>query len=82
MGRHRLTGCRVPATDRAAAKTSYENGGGVDGGFRRPETRATDFLDVEMTCENFSEAKLHGTTNEPIFTQFLGGPPQTISVWI
>ena len=47
-----LTGCRVRATDRTAARTSCENGDGADGSFKYPQARALDFfLHTEMTCE-------------------------------
>ena len=49
--RDRLTGCRVRATGRTAARTSFENGDGADGSFKRPQARALDFLHTEVTSE-------------------------------
>ena len=42
------TSCRVRTKDRAAAKTSKENGYGANGSSKRPQARALDFL---HTCE-------------------------------
>ena len=46
-----LTGCRIRATDRAAASTSCESGDGAYGSFERLPERALDFLHTEVTCE-------------------------------
>ena len=40
---HRLTDCRVRATDRAAASTSSESGAGAYGSFERPLACALEF---------------------------------------
>ena len=67
---HRLTGCRVRATDRAADTTSCKNGDGLLGSLKRPQAGAFDFLHILVTfCENYSDAELYGR-NESIFTHF------------
>ena len=43
-----LTGYRVRATDRTAARP-YENCDSADGSFKRPQARALDFLHTEVT---------------------------------
>ena len=47
---HRMTGCRVRATDWAAVRTSCENVHGADLIFKRPKERTPDFLLTEVTC--------------------------------
>ena len=72
---HPLTGCRVRATDRAAARSSKENGDGADVSFKRPQVRALDFLHTDVTCEG--DFQMHGIENASLFTLFFRCPPQT-----
>ena len=54
---HRLTGCRVRASDRAAAITCCENGDAANERFKLPQAGALAFLHVDVTlCENLSDA--------------------------
>ena len=46
---HRMTDHRVRETDRAAARTSREDGDGLFGSFKRPQARALAFLNTVVT---------------------------------
>ena len=75
---HRLTGCRVRATDRAAVKPSCENGDGINGSFQVSWCTCPDpwcFARLSDFCENFSDTRLYDTKNAPSLTHFLKGPP-------